>query len=101
MTVVARNWQPSVGKGEIDLVAWEGERLVFVEVKALSRDEFSAPDRNVDSTKRDALVRAARNYVRRSGVAWDRVRFDLVGVVFGDSPVITHRKDAFAPNRTL
>lgn len=101
MTVVARNWQPSVGRGEIDLVAWEGERLVFVEVKARGGDEFGAPERNVDAQKRDALVRAARNYARRAGVAWERVRFDLVGVVFGDPPAISHRKDAFRLNRTL
>jgi putative endonuclease len=101
MTVVARNWQPSAGPGEIDLVAWEGDRLVFVEVKARGCDEFGAPERNVDAGKREALERAARNYARRAGVAWERVRFDLVGVVLGDPPAISHRKDAFRPNRTL
>ncbi len=101
MTVVARNWQPSVGQGEIDLVAWEGERLVFVEVKARGNDDFSAPERNVDERKRDAVTRAARNYARRAGVDWERVRFDLVSVVFSDPPAISHRKDAFRPNRTL
>ena len=101
MTVVARNWQPSAGKGEIDLVAWDAERLVFVEVKARSGDEFGAPERNVDAQKREALARAARNYSRRAGVAWDRVRFDLVSVVFGDPPRISHRKDAFRLDRTL
>jgi putative endonuclease len=101
MTVVARNWQPSVGKGEIDLVAWEGDRLVFVEVKARGSDEFGAPERNVDAQKREALTRAARNYARRAGVPWERVRFDLVSVVFGDPPAISHREDAFRLNRTL
>ena len=101
MTVVARNWQPSVGQGEIDLVAWEGERLVFVEVKARGRDDFGAPERNVDAEKREAVTRAARNYARRAGVEWERVRFDLVSVVFSDPPAISHRKDAFRPNRTL
>ena len=101
MMVVARNWQPSAGKGEIDVVAWEGERLVFVEVKSREREDFGAPERNVDSEKRQALVRAARNYARRAGVAWERARFDLVSVVFSDPPAITHWQDAFRPNRTL
>jgi putative endonuclease len=82
-------------------VAWDAERLVFVEVKARSGDEFGAPERNVDAQKREALARAARNYARRAGVAWDRVRFDLVSVVFGDPPRISHRKDAFRLDRTL
>jgi putative endonuclease len=101
MTVVARNWQPSVGAGEIDLVAWEGDRLVFVEVKARGRDDFGDPERNVDARKREALTRAARNYARRAGVAWERVRFDLVSVILADPPAISHRQDAFRPNRTL
>lgn len=101
MTVVARNWQPSVGHGEIDLVAWEGDRLVFVEVKSRGRDEFGAPERNVDARKREAVTRAARNYARRAGVAWERVRFDLVSVILCDPPSISHREDAFRPNRTL
>jgi putative endonuclease len=100
-TVVARNWRPAEGRGEIDLVAWEGDRLVFVEVKARGGDEFGAPERNVDARKRDALARAARAYTRRAGVPWERVRFDLVSVVFRDPPEIVHRRDAFPLNRTV
>jgi uncharacterized protein (TIGR00252 family) len=77
--VVARNWRPSAGPGEIDLIAWEAETLVFVEVKTRRNDEFGAPDRNIDAEKRSALVRAARNYARRAGVPWDRVRFVETG----------------------
>ncbi len=66
MTVVARNWQPSVGQGEIDLVAWEGDRLVFVEVKARAGDQFGAPERNVDAGKREALD-ARRAQLRAAG----------------------------------
>ena len=101
MTVVARNWRTPMGHGEIDLVAWEAGTLVFVEVKARTTDEFGAPERNVDSTKRAALERAARHYARRAGVSWDRVRFDLVSIVFDDPPSLAHEKDAFQLNRTL
>jgi len=101
MTVVARNWRPSVGQGEIDLVAWEGDRLVFVEVKARGSDRFGAPERNVDDRKREAVTRAARNYARRAGVQWERVRFDLVSVVFSHPPSISHSEDVFRPDRTL
>lgn len=101
MTVVARNWQPPEGAGEIDLVAWEGDRLVFVEVKSRDSAAFGAPDRNVDAQKREVLERAARSYARRAGVAWERVRFDLVGVVGGQRRGISHQRDVFHLNRTL
>src|SRR5215831_9904601 len=42
-TVVARNYRPVAGAGEIDLVAWEDGRLVFIEVKTRATEEFGAP----------------------------------------------------------
>jgi len=101
MRVVARNWRPSAGPGEIDLVAWDGDTLVFVEVKARASREYGAPDRNVDADKRAALARASRNYARRAGVGPDRTRLDLVSVLLSPLPEITHVKDAFALKRTL
>ena len=80
-TIVARNYRPRSGTGEIDLVAWHGEKLVFVEVKTRATVEFGQPDRAVDAEKRQHLGRAARDYARRAGVGWDRTRFDIVAVV--------------------
>ncbi len=95
-TIVARNWRPPAGSGEIDLVGWQGDTLVFIEVKSRQSDEFGAPDRNVDYQKRRSVVRAGLDYARRAEIPWDRVRFDLVTVVFSERPQITHTPQAFA-----
>jgi putative endonuclease len=100
-TVVARNYRPPAGGGEIDLVAWEGKTLVFVEVKSRASNEFGAPERNIGPEKRDALLRAGRNYARRAGVPFESARFDVVSILLTDPPAITHAPDAFAPGRTL
>jgi len=100
-TIVARNYRPPAGGGEIDLIAWQGETLVFVEVKSRSGEEHGAPDRNVSAAKYTTLLRAGRDYARRADVPWDRVRFDLVSVVLSTPPAITHAPDAFSPTRTL
>ena len=94
MTVVARNWQPSAGPGEIDLVAWEGDRLVFVEVKTRDSAEFGEPERAVDADKQLHLTRAARDYARRAGVEWQQVRFDVVAVILSPRR-IEWLRDAF------
>ena len=83
-TVVARNYRPPSGSGEIDLVAWHGGTLVFVEVKTRASAEFGAPERAVDAEKRGRLARAARDYARRAGVEWGRTRFDIVSIVLGE-----------------
>jgi putative endonuclease len=79
-TVVARNWRPPQGGGEIDIVAWERDVLVFVEVKTRASAEWSAPERAIDEDKVRALRRTARDYVRRCGADPDRVRFDVVAI---------------------
>src|SRR5579885_3444207 len=74
LTVVARNWRPRSGPGELDLVAWEGETLVFVEVKTRATQQFGSPDRAVDPEKQHSVWRAASEYARRAGVEPERIR---------------------------
>ena len=94
-TVVARNYRTPSGTGEIDIVAWHGERLVFVEVKTRISAEFGAPESAVDAEKRDRLLRAARDYVRRADLDWENTRFDIVSVILQPTPTIEWLRDAF------
>jgi putative endonuclease len=93
-TVVARNYRPPAGHGEIDLVVWHGEKLVFVEVKTRDSAEFGEPERAVDAEKQLHLTRAARDYARRAGVEWQQVRFDVVAVILSPRR-IEWLRDAF------
>jgi len=98
LTIVARRYRPPAGGGEIDLVAWQGETVVFVEVKTRATAEFGTPDRAVDREKQSYLRRAGRDYARRAGIDWSRVRFDIVSVVLTHPPFIEWFPDAFAPS---
>ncbi len=100
-TVVARNYRPPSGGGEIDLIAYDGATLVFVEVKTRATADFGAPEEAVDQEKRTFLERAARDYARRREVNWNEVRFDVVNIILGQPPRVELRKDAFPRRRTL
>lgn len=94
-TVVARNYRTLSGSGEIDLVVWDGGKLVFVEVKTRASEEFGPPESAVDAEKRKRVQRAARDYVRRAEIAWRDTRFDIVSIVLDDPPRIVWLRDAF------
>jgi|LJSS01.1.fsa_nt_gb putative endonuclease len=93
--VVARNVH--AGRlGEIDLIAYEGEVLVFVEVKARSSHRFGTPEEAVTPRKRRFLVRAAQVYRAAHGLDEVPCRFDVVAIDLSVSPpVIRHYRDAF------
>ncbi len=95
--IVARNFRMSSGAGEIDLIGWEDETLVFIEVKSRQTEEYGAPDRAVGPEKQRNLFRAAREYARQADVPWENVRFDVVNVVFTTPATVTHYRDVFSP----
>lgn len=96
LVIVARNYRMASGAGEIDLVGWENDRLVFVEVKTRHTDEYGAPDRAVGREKRQSLMRAARDFARHAEVSWEKVRFDVVNVLLSAPPKVTHFRDTFS-----
>jgi len=96
IVIVDRNYRMSSGGGEVDLVGWEADTLVFVEVKSRQTDEFGAPDRAIGPQKQTSLIRAAREYSRHAEVRWEKVRFDIVNVVFSTPPAVTHFRDVLA-----
>lgn len=96
MRIVARNFRTRTGIAEVDLIAMEGSTLVFVEVKSRISEEFGAPDRAVDDTKRRKILYGAVDFLQRGpGKPAGEIRFDVVSVVFGEKVKITHFRDAF------
>lgn len=78
---VGRNRRGAVVQAEIDLVAYDGQTVCFVEVKTRASDRFAAPEANVDLRKQRQVTRAARAYRRMLGLAGEPFRYDVVSVV--------------------
>ncbi len=94
--ILVRNYRCLTG--EIDLIAADGETIVFVEVKTRSEGEDeSEPSAGVVHAQRDRIGRAARHFLDRNEV-WERpCRFDIVTVIWPGRghPRIEHFEDAF------
>lgn len=83
--------------GEIDLIALEGETIVFVEVKTRSSHAAGHPVEAVTFAKQKQLTRAALAWLKRRSLLDRRCRFDVVAVTWkpGGPPVIEHFIHAF------
>ena len=64
--------------GEVDVIAWDGPMLVFIEVKA--RQNSEPPEDSVGYRKRQRIIRAARHYISRYRLHDSPFRFDIVAV---------------------
>ena len=93
----------ALGIGEIDLVARDGDELVFVEVKTRTDDDFGSPLLAVDRHKRHKLVQLARTYLAKHNISDAPCRFDVIGITARDGrkdPEIELVRDAFTLRET-
>lgn len=97
-TVVARRWSAGNVQGDVDLIAWQGPVLCFIEVKTRTARDMTPAEAAVDSYKRQVLRRLARAYLRQLPLQnQPPVRFDVISVYMlpGREKEIEHFENAF------
>lgn len=97
-TVVARRWSAGNLPGDLDLIAWQGQLLCFIEVKARTARDLTPAETAVDGHKRRILRRLARRYVRQlPGQRAPQTRFDVISayLIPGQPDEFTHFENAF------
>jgi putative endonuclease len=86
--ILARNVR--LAGAEIDLVARDGDCIVFVEVRSRSSRRFGGPLESVRFPKQARIARAASVFLARAGLSAQAARFDVVGVDWRDGePIVT------------
>lgn len=95
LRILARNVRSRFG--EIDIVARDGDTLVFVEVKGRRDSLHGSGFEAVTARKRQKIVRAARAYAASRGLSDTAIRFDVVALRWGSgaAPIIEHAHSAF------
>ena len=84
--------------GELDLIAMDGETVVFVEVKTRTTRGAGDPAEAVTFAKQKRITQSALTYLKRRGWLERRTRFDVVSILWngGDGkPEIQHYRSAF------
>lgn len=89
-TILKRNFKASFG--EIDIIAKEDDRIVFVEVKYKQTAKYGMPREMVTLQKQKTIRKVAEFYLKINGGLNSKTRFDVIEIL-GEN--ITHLKAAF------
>ena len=113
MTILSRNWKCRAG--ELDIVALDGNTLVFAEVKTIRRKSGFRPADNLSTRQRRRNHNAAKAYIRSLNITGRSSRFDLIEITrspfyselqhhrryLPDLPPLTAEKGALPPERKV
>jgi putative endonuclease len=93
--IVERNY--FYGHGEIDIIARDGDELIFVEVKYRTNDEYGPPELSISKGKQRLVKRTAEAYLFEHGIKDQNCRIDLIAILHlkDERPKINHIINAF------
>lgn len=92
--IIKTNYKTKLG--EIDIIAKDGEAIVFVEVKTRKNDTFGAPGEAVNYKKRQKYFLVASEYLQKTKQLEASCRFDVIEIEKDDEKVqINHIINAF------
>lgn len=98
--ILERNFRCRLG--EIDLIARDGQTLVFIEVKTRRSQMFGAPALAVTKEKQRRLIKTSQFYLSQKGAAQPVCRFDVVTVqIEGGEPRVEVITNAFQPEADM
>ena len=79
LTIVRRNYR--CPKGEMDIIAWDKNTLIFVEVRTRSSAERGWGEESITAAKRRRLNQTAAFYILEAGYKdWPSMRLDLIAI---------------------
>lgn len=95
LTLLERNWK--CRSGEADIIAIDGEALVFIEVKTRNGESKGTPEDAVSPAKQQRYARIAKTYIEKAGISEPRIRFDVIAIrpIGEDRALLRHHRDAF------
>ncbi len=96
MKLVERNYR--CASGEIDLIMTDGDELVIVEVRTVTRLHDLDAEEMVPLNKRRQIVRVIQHLLTEMEDPLPPIRIDLCIVVFQPKPRVIHYRDAFQEN---
>ena len=94
--ILARNY--TCPHGELDLVALDGDCIVFVEVRSTETADTARPAESVNPAKQRRLTHLALHFLKRHHLLGRAARFDVLAISWPANqrkPDVVHHRNAF------
>ncbi|HZJ83224.1 MAG TPA: YraN family protein [Clostridia bacterium] len=97
--ILEKNYRSHIG--EVDLIAKDGDFLVFVEVKTRTSKAYGFPMEAIGPKKQNKYFKMASIYAKHRGIHDVSFRFDIIEVMvkYNSKPDINHIPNAFQPHK--
>jgi len=91
-SILARNY--AIRGGEVDIIAQEGDFIVFVEVKQRESARYALPRESVTRAKQRRIAQTAMEWLQKNGFSERNIRFDIIEVLGGTVTLLRGAFDA-------
>ena len=78
-------------RGEIDLITFDDDYVVFVEVKSRGSGSYVSPEKSITEDKKGRLIRCSKKWIMENDYKGD-ARFDVIAISDGE---IRHYENSF------
>lgn len=94
--VIERNYRCSIG--EIDIICINDNKLVFVEVRSRSTNNYGLPEESINFTKKKKIRAVALHFLQSQNRLIKEIQFDVIAIRFSKEGAIEsleHYENAF------
>lgn len=92
--IIESNFKNKIG--EVDIIALEGNILVFIEVKSRTSLNYGYPYEAVNYKKQQKIIKTSMSYIRYKSITDVQCRYDIIEVYLTQKIKINHIQNAFS-----
>ena len=94
-SIIERNWRTN--RGEIDIIAFKNDTLVFIEVKTLPNGTLDMIQRELNYQKRERILKTSKRFLlKHRQYSNSYVRFDVIVIDMPELEPVYHIENAFS-----
>lgn len=77
--IIEKNY--TTAHGELDIIALDGDTIVFIEVKSRNNEKYGKPIEAITRKKQDNIIKSAKEFIHKKRLYERNIRFDAICIL--------------------